>query len=244
MEELFTSEALISLGILTILEIVLGIDNIIFVSILAAKLPEDQQKPARRMGLMMGMVIRIIMLIGIDWVRKQETTLFTIFQNDISGKDLMLIGGGLFLLFQSVREIHFKLKGHEEEVNERTSGKTWKALFWQMVLLNVVFSLDSVITAIGMAKFLWVMITAVIASMLVMLLASGPIANFVNKHPSIKILALSFLVMIGVALLAEGFDQHFNKGYIYSGMAFAFIIELMNLRLDKISAANKQSTKE
>lgn len=231
----FTNEALISLGILTILEIVLGIDNIIFVSILAGKLPEEKQQSGRRMGLMLGMVIRIIMLIGIDWVRKQDTALFSVMGNEISGKDLMLIIGGIFLLYQSVHEIHLKLKGYKEEVKERTSAKGLSSIVVQMTLLNIVFSLDSVITAIGMADHLWVMILAVVLSMLVMLMASGPIAGFVNKHPSIKILALSFLVMIGVSLLAEGFDQHFNKGYIYFAMAFSFAIELVNLRVDKIT---------
>lgn len=229
----FTDEALISLGVLTILEIVLGIDNIIFVSILAGKLPADKQRQGRRVGLLLGMVIRIIMLMGIDWVRKQEHALFTVMDNDISGKDLMLIVGGLFLLYQSVHEIHLKLKGYKEEVKERTDAKGLSSILVQMTLLNVVFSLDSVITAIGMADHLWVMILAVILSMVVMLAASGPIAKFVNNNPSIKILALSFLVMIGISLLAEGFDQHFNKGYIYFAMAFSFAIELINLRIDK-----------
>jgi predicted tellurium resistance membrane protein TerC len=231
----FTNEALVSLGILTLLEVVLGIDNIIFVSILAAKMPQEKQRQGRRVGLMIGMVVRIIMLLGIDWVRRQEATLFTVVGNEISGKDLMLIIGGLFLLYQSVHEIHLKLKGYTEEVKERTDARGVSAIFLQMALLNIVFSLDSVITAIGMADHLWVMITAVVLSMLVMLGASGPIANFVNKHPSIKILALSFLVMIGVSLLAEGFDQHFNKGYIYFGMAFSFAIELINMRVDRVS---------
>lgn len=231
----FTHEALVSLGILTILEIVLGIDNIIFVSILASKLPEAKQRQGRRMGLLLGMLVRIVMLMGIDWVRKQEQTLFTVWSNEISGKDVMLILGGLFLLYQSVHEIHLKLKGYETEVSERTQASSFSAIMVQMTLLNVVFSLDSVITAIGMANELWVMILAVLLSMIVMLMASGLIAGFVNKHPSIKILALSFLVMIGVSLLAEGFDQHFNKGYIYFAMAFSFTIELINLRVDRVS---------
>lgn len=234
--DIFSSEALISLGTLTLLEVVLGIDNIIFVSILASKLPDEQEKQARRAGLMLGMVVRIIMLLGIDWVRRQEATLFTVADNQISGKDLMLIIGGLFLLYQSVHEIHLKMKGHKEEVKERTAVKGMTAVYLQMTLLNIVFSLDSVITAIGMANQLWVMVTAVILSMLVMLGASAPIASFVNKNPSIKILALSFLVMIGVSLLAEGFEQHLNKGYIYFAMVFAFAIELVNLRVDKVSS--------
>ncbi|MBS3914731.1 MAG: TerC family protein [Bacteroidetes bacterium] len=238
----FTNEALISLGILTILEIVLGIDNIIFVSILASKLPEDRQRYGRRVGLLLGMVIRIIMLMGIDWVRKQEVALFTVMGEGISGKDVMLIIGGLFLLYQSVHEIHLKLKGYKEETKERTSARGISAIFFQMAVLNVVFSLDSVITAIGMANLLWVMIAAVVLSMFVMLAASKPISDFVNKHPSIKILALSFLVMIGVSLIAEGFGQHFNKGYIYFAMAFSFIIELINLRLDKVSTKSHKSS--
>lgn len=228
-----TNDALISLGVLTILEVVLGIDNIIFVSILANKLPKAKQKQGRQIGLFLGMIIRIFMLMGIDWVRKQEHPLFTMLDHPVSGKDLMLIVGGLFLLYQSVHEIHLKLKGYKEEVEERTDAKGLSAIYFQMALLNVVFSLDSVITAVGMADLLWVMIGAVVLSMGVMLLASGPIAKFVNDNPSIKILALSFLVMIGVSLLAEGFGQHFNKGYIYFAMAFSFVIELINLRLDK-----------
>lgn len=239
MDIIFTHEALVSLGILTILEIVLGIDNIIFVSILASKLPDEKQRQGRRVGLLLGMVVRIVMLMGIDWVRKQEHPLFAIWGNEISGKDIMLIIGGLFLLYQSVHEIHHKLKGYQEEVKERTQASGLSSILLQMTLLNVVFSLDSVITAIGMANELWVMVLAVLLSMIVMLMASGPIAGFVNKNPSIKILALSFLVMIGVSLLAEGFDQHFNKGYIYFAMAFSFVIELINLRVDKVSSTSK-----
>jgi predicted tellurium resistance membrane protein TerC len=182
------------------------------------------------------MVVRIIMLMGIDWVRRQEIPLFTMLDHEVSGKDLLLIVGGIFLLYQSVHEIHLKVKGHAEELKERTDAKKYGAIYMQMALLNVVFSLDSVITAVGMANLLWVMITAVILSMFVMMLASGPIATFVNNNPSIKILALSFLVMIGISLIAEGFGQHFNKGYIYFAMAFSFIIELINLRIDKASA--------
>lgn len=233
--DIFTTDSLIALGTLTLLEVVLGIDNIVFISILSSKLPESKEKQGRQIGLLLGMVVRIIMLMGIDWVRKQEAPLFSVLHHDISGKDLMLIIGGLFLLYQSVHEIHLKLKGYKEEVKERTGVKGLSAIYLQMLLLNVVFSLDSVITAVGMAKDLWVMVAAVIASMLVMLLASGPISRFVQQNPSIKILALSFLVMIGVTLIAEGFGQHFNKGYVYFAMAFSFIIELINLRVDKKS---------
>jgi predicted tellurium resistance membrane protein TerC len=224
-----TQDIIISLFALTVLEIVLGIDNIIFISILANKAPGGKQKQARRYGLLLGMLVRIIMLMGINWVQRQEADLFFVMDQGISGKDLLVIIGGLFLLYQSVREIHLKMKGHEE----RTDAKGWTGILLQMALINVVFSLDSVITAVGMANEVWVMIVAVIISMLVMLWASEPIANFVNDNPSIKILALSFLVLIGVSLLGEGLGQHIDKGYIYFAMAFSFVIEIINMRLDK-----------
>lgn len=230
------NESLISLLTLTILEIVLGIDNIIFISILAGKVPTEDQSKARTMGLLLGMVVRIILLFGLNFIQQQETPLFQLFNHPISGKDLLLIIGGLFLLYQSVHEIHEKLKGVQEEIKDRTAAKGWTGIILQMILINVVFSLDSVITAVGMAKDLWVMITAVIISMLIMLLASKSISDFVNNNPSIKILALAFLVMIGVSLLAEGFGQHIEKGMIYFAMAFSFTIELINLRIDKKSA--------
>ncbi len=230
------NEALISLFTLTILEIVLGIDNIIFISILAAKVPANDQRKARNYGLMLGMVVRIVLLFGLNFIQQQDKPLFTIFNNGISGKDLLLIAGGLFLMYQSVHEIHEKMKGVQEEIKDRTSAKGWSEIILQMILINVVFSLDSVITAVGMAKDLWVMIAAVVISMFIMLLASKPISDFVNNNPSIKILALSFLVMIGMSLFAEGFHQHMNKGYIYFAMAFSFGIELINLRIDKKSA--------
>ncbi len=228
-----TQDIIISLIALTVLEIVLGIDNIIFISILANKAPGGKQQQARRYGLLLGMVLRIIMLMGINWVQRQEADLFHVMNQGISGKDILVIVGGLFLLYQSVHEIHLKMKGHEEEIKERTDAKGWTGILLQIALINVVFSLDSVITAVGMANEVWVMIVAVVISMLVMLWASEPIANFVNENPSIKILALSFLVLIGVSLLGEGLGQHIDKGYIYFAMAFSFSIELINLRLDK-----------
>ena len=229
------NEALISLFTLTILEIVLGIDNIIFVTILAGRVTKKDQKKARTIGLLLGMVIRIILLLGINWIQKQDHDLFNVLNQGISGKDLLLIIGGLFLLYQSVHEIHVKMKGepHEDQKVNQASG--WNSMIFQMIIVNTVFSLDSVITAVGMAEHLWVMIVAVILSMIVMLLANEPIAKFVNNNPSVKILALSFLVLIGVSLLAEAFEQELNKGYIYFAMAFSFIIELINLRVDKIS---------
>lgn len=231
-----TSATLISLLTLTILEIVLGIDNIIFISILADNSPKAKQKYVRNMGLFLGMIVRILLLLCIGWiVRQDKNILFSLIGHDITLRKLVLILGGLFLLFQSTREIHFKIKGHKEEAKERAGAKGLSAIMLQMVFINVVFSLDSVITAIGMVKEIWVMITAVVLSMGVMLLASGPISKYVNNNPSIKILALAFLVLIGVSLLGEGFDQHINKGYIYFAMAFSFTVELINLRLDKQS---------
>jgi predicted tellurium resistance membrane protein TerC len=229
------NDALISLFTLTVLEIVLGIDNIIFVTILAGKTSPDKQARARKIGLWLGMLVRIAMLFGMNWIQKQEHDLFEVSGHGLSGKDLLLLAGGLFLLYQSVHEIHLKMKGASPEVQEKGKTYSWGGLMMQMLLINLIFSLDSVITAVGMAKHLWVMITAVVISMVVMLLASDPIANFVNKNPSIKILALSFLVLIGVSLLGEAFEQHINKGYIYFAMAFSFGLELINLRIDRKS---------
>jgi predicted tellurium resistance membrane protein TerC len=229
------NEALISLFTLTILEIVLGIDNIIFVTILSGKTTPEKHSKARQIGLWLGMFVRILMLLGINWIQKQDHDLFEVMDHGISGKDILLLVGGLFLLYQSVHEIHLKMKGATPEVQEKGKDYSWNALMLQMVLINLVFSLDSVITAVGMAKDLWVMIAAVVISMVVMLIASKPIANFVNTNPSIKILALSFLVLIGVSLLGEAFEQHINKGYIYFAMAFSFTLELINLKIDKKS---------
>ena len=236
-----TQDALLSLLALTSLEIILGIDNIVFISILSGKVAADKQKQARQMGLVMGMLIRILMLMGLQWIQEQDQPLFEFMGHPFSGKSIMLLVGGLFLLYQSVHEIHLKLTQPEEEHQVRSQRSGWNAVLLQMALLNIVFSLDSVITAVGMAKELWVMIAAVVASMLVMLLAAEPIAKFVQENISIKILALSFLVMIGVSLLTEAFDQHLEKGYIYFAMAFSFAIEMINLRIDKLK--NQSSSK-
>ena len=236
------NDALISLFTLTILEIVLGIDNIIFVTILAGKTSPEKQGRARSIGLLMGMFVRIILLFGINWIQRQDHTLFSFAGHDFSGMALLLIAGGLFLLFQSVREIHLKMRGETPEVQEKGTKYNWTTLMLQMLLINVVFSLDSVITAVGMAKELWVMIAAVVISMIVMLIASKPIAEFVNANPSIKILALSFLVLIGVSLLGEAFGQHINKGYIYFAMAFSFSLEIINLQIDRRSARKNTTT--
>lgn len=238
---MLSQDALLSLLALTGLEIILGIDNIVFISILSGKVAAERQKQARQLGLLLGMGIRILMLMGLQWIQQQDYPLFTLWGHPLSGKSLLLLGGGLFLLYQSVHEIHLKLTQPDEEHQVRSQHSGWNAVLLQMALLNIVFSLDSVITAVGMAKELWVMVAAVIASMLVMLVAAEPIAKFVQENVSIKILALSFLVMIGVSLLAEAFNQHLEKGYIYFAMAFSFAIEMINLRIDKLK--NQSSSK-
>lgn len=229
MEFEISTQILLGLLTLTILEVILGIDNVIFISILAGKLPQEHQAATRRNGLIIGMVVRIVMLLGISVILALQEPLLQIWSYSFTGKDLVLLGGGIFLIYQSVREIHHKLEtNRDEEIGKKT--KDVRNVMLQLFLLNLVFSIDSVITAVGMVKQLWVMITAVLLSMVVMLLAAGPISGFVNKHPSIKILALSFLILIGVSLVAEGFHAHFDKGYIYSSMAFAFAVEMVNLR--------------
>lgn len=244
MEFLFTPEALISLLTLTILEIVLGIDNIVFISILAGKLPEHQQKKARQIGLALALITRILLLLSLSWVMGLTATLFNIGDwiniDDkewleklaISGRDLILLTGGLFLIYKSTYEIHHKLEG-EEESDSKIKVHSFAGTIIQILILDIVFSLDSVITAVGMAKHIEIMIAAVIISVIVMMFSAGAISNFVNKHPTVKMLALSFLLLIGVSLLAEGLDQHIPKGYIYFAMAFSVLVEMLNLRSKK-----------
>ncbi|HUR04408.1 MAG TPA: TerC family protein [Nonomuraea sp.] len=215
---------------LVALEIVLGIDNIIFISILAGKLPPEQRDRARVMGLGAALISRLLLLLALSWVVRLTTPLFEVFGHGISGRDLILLLGGLFLLAKSVTEI-----GHSMELKEE-DGKTravtsFASVIAQIMVLDVVFSLDSVITAVGMVDELGVMIAAVIVAVVVMLFASGPISRFVDKHPSIKMLALAFLVLIGVVLIAEGLGQHISKGYIYFAMAFSVVVELLNIRM-------------
>ena len=222
----------ISLLTLTALEIVLGIDNIIFISILSGKLPPAEQPKARQLGLSLALITRIMLLCSLAWMVKLTAPLFTISGFGLSGRDLILLAGGLFLIVKSTMEIHEKLEGGEEHMNSSVKPK-FAAIIVQILLLDVVFSLDSVITAIGMASQLWVMITAVVLSIGVMLKYAGVISDFVHKHPTLKMLALSFLLLIGVTLVAEGTHQHVNKGYIYFAMAFSFGVEILNLRLRK-----------
>ena len=215
---------------LTVLEIVLGIDNIIFISILAGRLPAAQQPRARLIGLAAAMVSRIALLFSITWVMRLTEPLFTVAGQEISGRDLILIGGGLFLLAKATHEIHNKLEG-EEEHGAAKAKATLAGVLVQIFLLDVVFSLDSVITAVGMADELSIMVIAVVAAVLVMMALAGPISGFVEKHPTVKILALSFLLLIGMTLVGEGFDQHIAKGYLYFAMAFSIFVETINLRV-------------
>jgi predicted tellurium resistance membrane protein TerC len=235
MDWLSDPQAWISLLTLTLLEIVLGIDNIIFISILAGKLPVNQQAKARKMGLMLALGMRLLLLASIAWVTKLTNPLFALFGHGVSGRDLILILGGLFLLVKSTMEIHHKLEGEDGGSNPEKTGITFGKVLVQIMLLDVVFSLDSVITAVGMAEHLSVMITAVILSMGVMLLSAGTISDFVNRHPTLKMLALSFLILIGTALVAEGMNFHIPKGYVYFAMAFSFAVEMLNLRLRRKS---------
>jgi len=233
-EWLSDPQAWISLLTLTGLEIVLGIDNVIFISILAGKLPVEQQPKARRMGLSLALITRIALLASIAWIAKLTNPLFTlpVVHQGISGRDLILIIGGLFLIFKSTHEIHEKLEGEEGQASTKVAASFAQVII-QIMLLDVVFSLDSVITAVGMAQHLAVMIAAVILAMGVMLLAAGSISDFVNKHPTLKILALSFLLLIGTTLIAEGMGFHIPKGYVYFAMAFSFAVEMLNLKLRK-----------
>ena len=233
MEWLLDPQIWISLLTLTVLEIVLGIDNIIFISILAGKLPKEQQAKARKLGLMLALITRILLLCSITWLMGLTKPLFTlpILDHGLSGRDLILLIGGLFLIGKSVVEVHEKLEGEEGHANPSRKGAKFTAVIVQILLLDIVFSLDSVITAVGMASNLWVMITAVIIALAMMLMFAGAISDFVNRHPTLKMLALSFLILIGVTLVGESLGQHIPKGYIYFSMAFAFGVEMLNLKL-------------
>lgn len=223
-------DALVPLISLISLEIILGIDNIIFISILADKLPASQKDKLRFWGLGLAMAIRLVLLGAISWILKLDTVLFTLFEIDFSGKGLILIVGGLFLIYKSTKEISHKTENiNENEISNVKTG-SFKKLLSEVIILDLVFSIDSIITAVGMVQQLWVMYTAVIVSVTVMLFASKPISSFIQKHPSFKILALCFLMMIGVSLIAEGLHFEIPKGYIYFSMAFAFIVDIIQLK--------------
>ena len=231
MEWLSDPNIWIAFATLTLLEIVLGIDNIVFISILAGKLPADQQKRARTVGLALAMITRVLLLLALSWMVKLTTPLFEVMDHGLSGRDLILIGGGLFLVAKSTREIHHKLEG--EDRTEVGGHPSFRSVIIQILLLDIVFSLDSVITAVGMVDEVGVMIAAVIVAVGVMLVSAGTIGRFVDRHPTVKMLALSFLLLIGVTLIAEGFGQHVSKGYIYFAMGFSVFVEMLNLKLQK-----------
>jgi predicted tellurium resistance membrane protein TerC len=238
MPELFTTESLIALLTLTSLEIVLGIDNIVFISILVAKLPKERQASARRIGLLLAMGMRIALLLAISWVMGLTAPLFTLLGNEFTGRDLILLFGGLFLVAKATYEIHDKLEGTEHHGAAPQTAK-FGAILVQIMLLDIVFSLDSVITAVGMAREVAIMVTAVVIAVLVMMVFAGRISVFIERHPTLKMLALSFLLLIGVVLIADGFGQHVSKGYIYFAMAFALGVEMVNLRVRKRAHATE-----
>jgi predicted tellurium resistance membrane protein TerC len=230
LEWITNPESLIALLTLTVLEIVLGIDNIIFISILSGKLPKAQQNKARLIGLSLAMISRILLLFSIVWIMKLTLPLFSLLGQEISGRDIILISGGLFLIGKSTFEIHDKLEGGDHHESGK-AAKSFTNIIVQILLLDIVFSLDSVITAVGMAQELIIMILAVIIAVGVMMVSSKGISNFVGKHPTVKMLALSFLLLIGVSLIAEGLEQHIPKGYIYFAMAFSVFVEMLNLKM-------------
>ncbi|HEX2037304.1 MAG TPA: TerC family protein [Chloroflexota bacterium] len=229
MDWLLNPDNWLALVTLTALEIVLGIDNIVFISILAGKLPAEQRTRARRVGLAVAMLTRILLLISLAWITRLTAPLFSVLGHGVSGRDLILIAGGLFLLAKATQEIHNRLEGEEGSASAAVPA-SFASVIVQIMLLDIVFSLDSVITAVGMANAVEVMIVAVVLAVGVMLFASGPISDFVNRHPTVKMLALSFLLLIGMSLVADGLGQHIPKGYIYFAMGFSTLVEGLNLR--------------
>jgi len=236
LEMLADPQVWLAFATLTALEIVLGIDNIIFISILVGRLPKAQQARGRTIGLSLAMLTRIALLLSITWVMSLSSELFSVLGQGVSGRDLILVGGGLFLLAKSTLEIHHSLEGAEEAQRSVKGSATFLSVITQIAIIDIVFSLDSVITAVGMADHVEVMIAAVMAAVLVMMFLAGPISDFVDRHPTIKMLALSFLILIGMALVGEGFELHIPKGYIYFAMAFSVAVEMLNLRMRKHQA--------
>ncbi|AKJ26877.1 TerC family protein [Caldimonas brevitalea] len=241
MEILLDPQNWVALATLAALEIVLGIDNVIFISILAGKLPPEQRERARKLGLAGAMLTRLALLFSLAWVIGLTQPLFTVFNEEISGRDLVLLIGGLFLLGKSTHEIHGTIEGDDDQSTVRVAA-SFAGTIVQIMLLDIVFSLDSVITAVGMVDHVSIMATAVVLATVVMVLFSGPVSRFVARHPTVKMLALSFLILIGVALIAEGFDLHIPKGYIYFAMAFSVIVEMLNLRLRRKSRGPARAT--
>jgi predicted tellurium resistance membrane protein TerC len=230
---LLTAEGLISLLTLSVLEIVLGIDNIIFISILADRLPPDQQQKARTTGIALALLVRIFLLMGIAWLASLTQDLFTVAGMGFSGRDVILFIGGLFLLYKATTEIHNKLEGEEEDVSPAARRLNFRSAVIQIILIDIVFSFDSILTAVGLVDEIIIMIIAVVIALTVMLIFAGKISGYINNHPTIKMLALAFLVMIGVLLIAEAFEFHVPKGYVYFSMAFSLGVEMLNLRMSK-----------
>ncbi len=230
MDWLTDPQAWIALATLTVLEIVLGVDNIVFISILSSRLPEAQQARARTIGLALALVGRVVLLLSIAWIMKLTAPLFAVWAQEISGRDLILVAGGLFLLVKATHEIHSELEG-ERHADGGPEKATFGSVLFQILLLDVVFSLDSVITAVGMADDIGVMITAVVVAIAFMMFTAAAVSRFIDAHPTVKMLALSFLLLVGVALVADGLDQHIPRGYIYFAMAFSVLVELLNMRV-------------
>ncbi len=232
MEIFMQSETWIALLTLTFLEIVLGVDNIIFISIVSNKLPVNQQAKARNLGLSMALVFRIGLLLGISYIVRFTEPLFTVLNHDFSGRDLILTVGGLFLLFKSTMEIHHKMEGDPEKISSQTT-KSFQSVILQIILLDIIFSFDSILTAVGLVDHVSIMIIAVVISMMIMMAAAGKISSFINRHPTLQILALSFLILIGFMLLLEGFHVEVPKGYIYFAVFFSLSVEVINMRMRK-----------
>ncbi len=231
---IYSPEAWVALTTLTALEIVLGIDNIIFISVLVGRLPENQRNSARIIGLSLAMISRLLLLLSLAWMMRLTEPLFTVLEHEISGRDLILIAGGLFLLWKSTQEIWESLEGAEDTGADKPGAvASYGMILMQIAIIDIVFSLDSVITAVGMVDDIPVMVIAIVIAVAVMMLAAKPIGEFVDRHPSIKMLALSFLILVGVVLVGEGWDLHIPKGYIYFAMAFAFAVEIINIRMRK-----------
>ncbi|MDX2115825.1 MAG: TerC family protein [Planctomycetota bacterium] len=237
MAEILTLENVVALLTLSAMEIVLGIDNIVFIAILTSRLPAEQQARARQIGLGLAAVMRILLLLTISWIAGLTKPLFTVMQHEVTGRDLVMLLGGVFLIAKATIEIHHKIEGAHDDATKRVRGASFSGVLTQIVLIDIVFSLDSVITAVGMARALWVMITAVLLSVAVMMIFAGRVSRFVERHPSVKMLALSFLIMIGVLLVADGLGQHLPRGYVYFAMAFSLLVEVLNIRAGTRRAA-------
>jgi predicted tellurium resistance membrane protein TerC len=237
-------EIIVALLTLILLEVVLGIDNIIFISIVTARLPEHQQKKGRRLGLLLAMVMRLLLLTAISWVLKLQGDLFRVFNNGISTKDLILIAGGLFLLYKSATEIYHKMEGESGDKSKKITVTSFGSAIGQILILDLVFSVDSIITAIGMVEETWIMYVAVVVSVGIMLFAAEPVSKFVGKHPAFKMLALSFLLLIGFALIGEGLGLHIPKGYIYFSMAFALLVDVFQMRMNRPKKREIVQTRE